>query len=201
MRIALPIFIAAGIATIFSAPVPGQGLPADCSKATVPAQPLEISILGTKFAPRSIKLRSAGAMTSGDDQFDTYHLTFRNDDDIFAPLEAEVAVIVRKGQSLDGKVFRKLPVKETSKQPSPSATGGLPEVQGWSVKNRDAKTDQSHVTYIASLRLEFGKRQGDSIGGKIYLCVPKGQTTIFDKTPSPAESSAVGTFTAKIDKN
>ena len=201
MRIALlPTVIAASIATVFSAPVLAQALPGDCSKATVPAQPLEISILGTKFAPKSVKLRFAGAMTSGDDQYDAYHLTFRNDDDIFAPLEAEVAVIVRKGQSVDGKTFRKLPVKESSKQPSPNP-GGQPEVQGWSVKNRDAKTDQSHVTYIASLRLEFGKRQGDSIGGKIYLCVPKGQTTIFDKTPSPAESSAVGTFTAKIDKN
>ena len=201
MGIALLLFIAANVAAVLSAPVLAQGLPADCSKATVPAQPLEISILGSRFAPKAVKLRSAGAMTSGDEQFDTYHLTFRNDDDIFAPLEAEVAVIVRKGQSLDGKVFRKLPVKEASKQPSPTSTGGLPEVQGWSVKNRDAKTDQSHVSYIASLRLEFGKRQGDSIGGKIYLCVPKGQTTLFDKTPSPAESSAVGTFTAKIDKN
>ena len=193
----LPLAIAAGV--IASGPVLAQALPADCSKATVPAQPVEISILGTKFAPKSIKLRSAGGMKTGDDEFDTYHLTFRNEDDIFAPLEAEVAILVRKGQSLDGKVFRKLPVKETSKQPSP--TSGVPEVQGWSVKNRGAKTDQSHVTYIASLRLELGKRQGDTIGGKIYLCVPKGQTTLFDKTPSPAESSAVGTFTAKIDKN
>jgi hypothetical protein len=200
MRTLLSLAMAASFATIHSAPALAQALPADCSKATVPAQPLEISILGTKFAPKSIKLRSAGAMTSGDDQYDSYHLTFRNADDIFAPLEAEVAVIVRKGQSLDGKVFRQLPIKEISKQPSPNP-GGQPEVQGWSVKNRDAKKDQSHVTYIASLRLEFGKRQGDSIDGKIYLCVPKGQTTIFDKTPSPAESSAVGTFTAKIDKN
>lgn len=193
----LPLVIAAGI--VASGPVLAQALPADCSKATVPAQPLEVSILGTKFTPKSIKLRSAGGMKTGDDEFDTYHLTFRNEDDIFAPLEAEVAILVRKGQSLDGKVFRKLPVKETSRQPSP--TSGVPEVQGWSVKNREAKTDQSHVTYIASLRLELGKRQGETIGGKIYLCVPKGQTTIFDKTPSPAESSAVGTFTAKIDKN
>ena len=185
--------------------VPGAGfsqtLPADCSKASVPAQPVEISILGTKFSPKSIKLRSSGAMSAGDEHFDSYQLTFLNEDDMFAPLEADFAVIVRKGQSLDGKVFRKLPTKETSKQPSPSPTGGLPEVQGWSVKDRKAQADQSHVTSIASLRIEFGKRQGDTMPGKIYLCVPKGQTTIFDKTPSKEDSFAVGTFTATISKN
>lgn len=192
-RLAILAALAFCPATVLS-----QTLPADCSKATVPAKPVEISILGTKFTPKSVKLRDAGGMTYGDDSFDSYYLTFRNDDDIFAPLEAEFAVIVRKGQRLDGKVFRKLPTKDTDKQPSP--TSGLPEVQGWSVKNRDAKTDQSHVSSIASLRIEFGQRQGDKIPGKVYLCVPKGQTTMFDKTPSPADSYAIGTFQATIQK-
>ena len=175
-----------------------QALPADCSAAAVPSQPVEISILGARFAPKSIKLRSAGGITSGDEKFDTYYLTLRNEDDLFAPLEAEVAVIVRAGQRLDGKTFRKLPTKDTAKQPSP--TQGLPEVQGWSFKNRKAQTDLSHVSYIGSLRLEFGQRKGNTIGGKIYLCVAKGQKTIFDKTPSKEDSSAIGTFEATIEK-
>jgi hypothetical protein len=174
-----------------------QALPADCSKAAVPAQPVAVSVGGTKFAPKSLKLVSAGGMSSGDEHFDTYRLTFRNEDDLFAPLEADVTVLVRKGQRVDGKVFRRLPTKETSKQPSP--TSGLPEVQGWSMKNRQAKIDFSHVSYVASLRLEFGQRQGNLIGGKIYLCVPKGQTTMFDKTPSKEDSAAVGSFQATIE--
>jgi hypothetical protein len=121
----------------------------------------------------------------------------RNEDDLFAPMEATVTVIVRKGQRIDGKTFRKLPTKSIDKQPS--ATSGLPEVQGWSMKNKNAKTDLSHVSYLGSLRLEFGQRQGNSIGGKIYLCVPKGQTTMFDKTPSRDDGFAVGTFQAKIE--
>lgn len=88
-------------------------------------------------------------------------------------------------------------MKDTDKQPSP--TSGLPEVQGWSFKNRPAQTDLSHVSFIGSLRLEFGQRQGNSISGKIYLCVAKGQTTMFDKTPSKEDSFAIGTFQARIE--
>ena len=174
-----------------------QALPPDCSSAAVPAQPVAVSVGGVKFVPKAIKLVSAGGMSVGDEHFDSYRLTLRNEDDLFAPLEADVTVIVRKGQKIDGKVFRKLPTKDTAKQPSP--TSGVPEVQGWSMKNRQARTDFSHVSYIGSLRLEFAQRQGNTIGGKIYLCVPKGQTTMFDKTPSKEDSSAVGTFQARIE--
>ncbi len=174
-----------------------QVLPADCSAAAVPAQAVEISIGGAKFAPKSIKLVSAGVMSLGDEKFDSYRLSLRNEDDLFAPMEATVTVIVRQGQRIDGKTFRKLPTKSIDKQPS--ATSGLPEVQGWSLKNKDAKTDLSHVSHLGSLRLEFGQRQGSSIGGKIYLCVPKGQTTMFDKTPSKDDGFAIGTFQARIE--
>jgi hypothetical protein len=174
-----------------------QALPADCSAAAVPAQPVAVSIGGNKFTPKVVKLRDAGGMTYGDDAFDTYRLSFRSEDDFSPPLEAEVTVLFRKGQRIDGKVFRKLPVKDTNKQPSP--VNGLPEVQGWSLKDRPARNDLSHVSYIGSLRLEFGQRKGNTISGKIYLCVAKGQTTMFDKTPSKEDSSAIGTFQATIE--
>ncbi|HUK04996.1 MAG TPA: hypothetical protein VLV90_07945 [Burkholderiales bacterium] len=174
-----------------------QALPADCSAAPVPAQALEISIGGAKFAPKSVKLIAAGEMGIGDEKFDSYRLSFRNEDDLFAPLEATVTVIVRKGQRVDGRTFRKLPTKSIDKQPA--ATSGLPEVQGWSMKNKTAKTDQSHVSYVGSLRLEFGQRQGGAIGGRIHLCVPKGQTTMFDSTPSKEDDFAIGTFQARIE--
>jgi len=191
------IALASAIAIAMPLAASAQALPADCSAATVPARSVELSIGGVKFAPKSIKLVAAGGMSLGEDKFDTYRLTFRNADDLFAPLEASVTVLVRAGQRIDGKVFRKLPVKETGKQPAP--VQGIPEVQGWSMKNRDAKADFSHVSYLASLRLEFGQRQGNAITGKIHLCVPKGQTTMFDKTPSKEDSYAAGTFQATIE--
>ena len=194
---ALRLAIIAAAAAGFSGSGVAQTLPPDCSAAAVPAQPVAVSIAGARFAPKSLKLASAGGMSMGDQQFDTYRLTLRNEDDLFAPMEAQVTVLVRKGQRVDGKTFRKLPTKSTDKQPSP--VSGLPEVQGWSLKNRTAKADYSHVSYLASLRLEFGQRQGNTIAGKIYLCVPKGQTTMFDSTPSKEDSSVVGTFQAQIE--
>ena len=196
--ISLRLAIIAVAAASFARPGIAQTLPPDCSAAAVPAQPVAASIAGTQFAPKSFKLVSAGGMSMGDQQFDTYRLSLRSEDSLFAPLEAQVTVLLRKGQRIDGKVFRKLPTKSTDKQPSP--VSGLPEVQGWSLKNGPAKTDFSHVSYVASLRLEFGQRQGNTIAGKIYLCVPKGQTTMFDKTPSKEDSFAVGAFQAQIEK-
>jgi hypothetical protein len=194
----LRLAIFAAVAAIFPVAGYSQALPADCSAAKVPAQPVSVSVGGNKFAPKVIKLRNAGGMTYGDDAFDTYRLELKSTDDFSPPLEADFTVLVRKGQRIDGKTFRKLAVKDTDKQPAP--TKGLPEVQGWSLKDRPASSDFSHVSYLASLRLEFGQRKGNTIGGKIYLCVAKGQTTMFDKTPSKEDSSAIGTFEAAIEK-
>ena len=179
-----------------------QQLPADCSKAAAPKQPLEVSVLGAKFTPKSVRLHRGNDITQGEgksaEAFDGYRLTISSDvDDFSPPLETTISVIVKKGQSLDGKVFRKLAVKDIDKQPL--ATSGLPEVQGWGMKNRPTGASFSHVEYLASMRLEFGKREGNTISGTIYLCVAKGQTSLFEKTPTKEDSYAVGTFQARVD--
>ena len=103
-----------------------------------------------------------------------------------------------------GTVAQKLPddcgSAAAPKQPSASKNQSELEVQGWSFKNRPAKADSNHVGHLASLRLEFGQRKGDTISGNIYLCVAKGQTTMFDKTPTKEESYAAGTFQARIEQ-
>lgn len=186
------------LAALLAGSAVAQQLPPDCSKAAAPKQPLEVSVSGARFAPKSVTLRTSNSVTYGDQQFDTYRLSFKSEDKFSAPLESDVTVLVRKGQRVDGKVFRKLPTKDTDKQPAP--TQGLPEVQGWTLKNRPAQADLSHVSYIGSLRLDFGQREGSAISGNIYLCVPKGQTTMFDKTPTREDSYAVGTFQAQIEE-
>ena len=178
-----------------------QQLPADCSKAAAPKQPLEVSVLGAKFTPKSVRLRKGNDITQGEgksaESFDGYRLTISSDvDDFSPPLETDIAVLVKKGQRLDGKVFRKLAVKEIGKQPM--AGEGLPEVQGWGMKNRPAGASFSSVEYLGSMRLEFGKREGNTISGTIYLCVAKGQTSMFEKTPTKEDSYAVGTFQAQV---
>ena len=180
-----------------------QQLPADCSKAAPPKQPLEVSVLGTRFTPKTVRLRRGNDITQGEGQsaeaFDGYRLTISNEESDFSPpLEADIAVIIKRGQLVDGKVFRKLAIKEIGKQPL--AGQGLPEVQGWSMKNRPASVSFSHVEYLASMRLEFGKREGNTISGTISLCIPKGQTSMFEKTPTREDSYAIGTFKAQIVK-
>ena len=198
MTTRLSLFVA--LAVVFPSAVLAQNLPADCSSAAAPKQPVEVSILGTKFTPKLVQLRSAGYVKTGGEEFDSYEFALRSEDSISAPLEASVTIIVPKGAKIDGKVFRRLATKERDKQPSASKSQSELEVQGWSFKNRPAKADSSHVGHLASLRLEFGQRKGDVIPGNIYLCVAKGQTTMFEKTPTKEESYAVGTFQARIEK-
>ena len=104
--------------------LPGAGiaqkLPDDCSAAAAPTQPVEVSVGGVKFTPKAVKLRSAGNMITGDEHFDMYQLSLRSEDNLSPPLEAEVAIIVRKGERIDGRVFRRLPTKDQAKQPSAS---------------------------------------------------------------------------------
>lgn len=183
-----------------AAPALAQKLPEDCSSAAAPKGLLEVSVLGTKFSPKSVTLRSAGYVKTGGEEFDSYQISLRSEDDLMATLEADVTVIVPKGVRIDGRVFRRLATKDRSLQPSASKTQSELEVQGWGFKNRAAKTDSNHTGHLASLRLEFGQRKGDTISGNIYLCVAKGQTTMFDRTPTKEESYAVGAFQARLEK-
>jgi hypothetical protein len=171
-------------------------LPADCSSARPPNKAVEASILGATYAPRSVKLTKTGTMKSGDAAFDTWRLALRSEDSIMAPLGMDVTVAVPQGAAVAGKLFRRLPTESISKQPAVS--DGLPEVQGWSYEDRKGGARGSHVKYVASLRLEFGKAEGKTLPGAIYLCVPKGQKSSFDKTPTAADSWAVGTFAAVL---
>ena len=183
--------------------LPGAGiaqkLPDDCSAAAAPKQPVEVSVGGVKFTPKAVMLRSMGNSATGDEHFDMYQLALRSEDNLSPPLDAEVAIIVRKGERIDGRVFRRLPTKDRAKQPSASKQLTELEVQGWSFKNRPAKTDFNDAEHIGSLRLEFGQRKGTTISGNIYLCVAKGQTTIFNKTPTKEDAYAVGAFEARIE--
>jgi len=187
-----------GLLAVIAGAAAAQALPADCSVAAAPKQALQVSVGGAKFTPKVVKLRGEGLRKYGDDEFDSYRLALRSEDDISPPMESEVVVIVRKGQGIDGRTFRRLPVKETRKQPAP--VEGLPEVQGWSFKDRPGGGNFNHVEHVASMRLAFGKRKGDTIEGSIYLCVPKGQTTMFNKTPTKEDSFAIGAFQARIEK-
>lgn len=192
------LLLIATLTMISSASATARSLPDDCSTAAAPEQPVEVSVLGTGFTPTSVTVHSAGYVKTGGEEFDSYRLALRSEDSTMSPLEAEVTFIVLKRASIEGRVFRRLATKDFSKQPSASKNQSESEVQGWVFHNRPARADSSHVGHLASLRLEFGQRSGDTIPGNIYLCVAKGQTTIFNKTPTKKESFAVGAFDAQV---
>ena len=191
----------AALAVAFPALAGAQKLPDDCSSAAAPKQPVEASILGTKFTPKAVTWRSMGRVKTESEEYDSYRLSLMSEEGgVSAPLEVGVTVIVPKGAKIEGKVFRRLATKDRARQPMASKSGSEVEVQGWSFKNRPANADSDHTGHLASLRLELGQRKGDTISGNIYLCVARGQTTMFDKTPTKEESYAVGAFQARVEK-
>jgi hypothetical protein len=171
--------------------------PADCSTGPIPDRPLEITIGSEKLpTPPLIRMRRISTITSGDQAFDQYDVTVA-DKDMFGNIELSFSVIVPKGQQPDGRTFRKLPVHEISKQPGPP---GMPEVQSWSVKDQARKLNVSHVSFVASLRVEFGKRSGGVLPGRVYLCAPGGQKAKIFNDVLADPITMVGRFEAGLPK-
>ena len=189
-----------GLATISHAGAAkgSGGAVVDCSKGPIPAGPVEVSINGVAFKPAFVKLRRAGGLSSDGVELDKYTLEFMSEDDIFAKLSAEVSFLVPKGKKPDGRTFRRLPdttpFPKVSNVKQPAAAEGLPEVQGWEMKDRDSGlTISSSFNGPGSLRVELGKRTGKTIPGKIHICVPPGPDA------GKKMSSVSGTFEAVLE--
>ena len=145
-------------------------MPADCSKAPVPAGPAKGEVQGTPFVPSVAELASVGSMTQDGVSFTTFRITIKKPEGDFEAEKADVDFLVPKGKQPDGRSFHKVP-GSISKQPM--AADGLPEIQGWSYRD-----DATHLRVSSvfvdkdTLQLNFGKRAGGKIAGTIYLCAP-----------------------------
>lgn len=178
--------------------------PKDCSAEPAPGGALVLRIDDqshplTVARVRSQQKTSIGGEEDGSiERFEVYAFSIRDAESIFPPHEVEVSVLVRDGESLDGKVFRQLPTADPQKQPTPVKAAGawLPEVQSASVSSEPDGIDYEHGV-VASVRMELGKRSGDVQAGKLRLCIAPGQT---DETFLPAPTRAIvveGAFEAK----
>src|SRR5581483_539068 len=146
MKMAYGTLVVAGLALALPVSAFGQQ-PANCSAESIPDKPLEYRVgAQNAAAPPLVRVRKIAEIKSGAKVYDQYLFSLA-DKDMFAETETEFSVIVPKGQRLDGKTFRKLPTADTSAQPGPEQ--GLPEVQGWKVKDKPRKLDLSHVGYVA----------------------------------------------------
>jgi hypothetical protein len=138
--------------------------------------------------------RAAEIKEENGPHIETYALEFKSEDDLLARVGARVTIAVRKGELPDGRTFRKLANVDIERQPSVSE--GLPEVQGWSMEDRERGFRRSHVfSEQGSVTLVFGKRQGKSLPGSIKLVVPPGK----DDKPGTKRSFLEGDFVAVVD--
>jgi hypothetical protein len=170
--------------------------PADCSKLSAgPKDPAMVAVNGVTFIAKSALLAKIGGM-SGEIPRDTIELKLKSDNDFFSEREMSVAVTVPKGQRVDGRTFLMRPTNEMAKQVV--AEPGLPEIQGFVFK--DKANRWSHVEYVASVRVEFGKRNEETITGNICVVIPRGQRSSFSPAEKPLEKEnyAFGTFQATL---
>ncbi len=147
---------------------PAFAAPADCSAGPIAGKPVAGTVAGKPFVAKQITLDlTKDGMEVDAAKFDKYTLSIMTDG-IFN--ELTVSMLVPLGKAPDGRTFRVLPTDEIGDQPA--AVKGVPEVQGWDLQLEAAGVDTSFTQEIASIRVEWGNRQGNVLPGKIHFCVP-----------------------------
>ena len=171
----------------------------DCSTSPGSDKPASLSVDGNLQPLPVAEFAKQQEMSMNEESFEVFRVNLRDVEGLFSPVEVEASVLVKKGEMVDGKTFRQLPVADMKQQPSPVKAEGswLPEVQSIEVRSDPAGFDYQHGI-LASLRLEFGKREGEGLPGRIHLCIAGGQTDdVFQ--PQPTHTVIVeGTFVAKL---
>jgi len=174
----------------------------DCSAEPAPDGPLVLRIDDESIPLTVARMRSQQEMTIGEEpdqeSFEVFNFSLRDDESIFPAHEVSVSVMVTKGEKLDGKSFRRLPIDDMQKQPTPVKSEGtwMPEIQSVEVASEPDGIEYEHGV-LSSVRVDVGERKGDALPVKLRLCIAPGQT---DSTflPEPTRAIVVeGAFEAK----
>jgi hypothetical protein len=162
----------------------------DASSAPFPAQTARGTILGKPFLVRAAQLARTGTMSMDEVKMNTYALDLRTNDSIFPDGEAHVSFLVKQGQKPDGKTFVCLPrppyksggslssqfaaLKPVELVPGLPSGTRVPLIQGLSLSGKNGDSDEKMTEMddgaAPTLRLQFGKRAGSILPGKIYFC-------------------------------
>ncbi len=164
------VLVAAPLLAI-AAPAIAADLPADCSQATIPDQPVKGQIAGKDFVPDSSTFSTINHPQISGATYDSFDLYLRtNDQSGQGGIILVVNTIVPANAFPDGQTFMILPTKDASKQPTvgPGAAG----IQGWSIEDDADGINVDDTTETASMRLQFGMRANNMLTGKIYFCAP-----------------------------
>ncbi len=149
------------------------------------------SLGGTPFKPTEIRMCKADEITSeAGVTVDLYRLDFWGMEGTAIRQIADITIAVPKGNLPDGRTFRSSENTETEKQPA--AAKGVPEVQNWSLVDRN--TGFTNPDRPANIKLELGKRKDETISGKINLSLTPGPNDEEGMKPS----TLTGDFKADI---
>jgi len=191
MRIPQAILAALTIAAVATAAIAGPaGWVKDTSRAPFPNQAAGGVVLGKAFLVKDAQLARSGSMVTGDVKMDTYSLDLRTNASIFPDAEANVSFLVKQSQKPDGKTFVRLPhppykfggnlsaqfaaFKPVELVPGTPSGTRIPLIQGLSMSAKtsdgDEKLSDTDDGAAPTLRLQFGKRRGNVLPGKIYFC-------------------------------
>ncbi len=147
-------------------------LPADCSKAAIPAGPAKGRMGGVAFAPDDFHFQTVQESGINGTSYDANTLYLQGHDAAGEEMILSVSTISPRHKPIDGRSFHTVPGQV---EVQPVAGPGAPETQGWSLEYEAKSIDVSSVRdKKASLRLEFGKRKGALLPGQIYFCAGDG---------------------------
>ena len=145
-------------------------LPACCSTAAIPNQPVKGKIGDKDFTPDSVTFSTINHPGIGGATYDAFDVYMRGKDQAGEDLLVVINTVVPENALPDGQTFTLLPTNDATKQPTvgPGAAG----IQGWLVEDDAAGLNVDSTTQTASLNLQFGKRANDTLAGKVYFCAP-----------------------------
>jgi hypothetical protein len=154
---------------------------ADCSNAAIAGTPVKGMVKGHAFVPTDIHVDfTKDGMEVNGSKFDRYVLAL-DAGDIFN--EFTLDMLVPLGKPVDGRIYRLVPGGIYKQR---MAAEGAPEIQGWDIEFKAADVNTNLGLTEATLRIEWGKKTGDTIPGKLIFCAPEIGMMI------------AGTFTAKL---
>jgi hypothetical protein len=158
------------LATVMAPISRAADLPADCSQAAIPDQPVKGKIGDKDFTPDSVTFSTINHPGIGGATYDAFDVYMRGKDQAGGDLLLVINTIVPENALPDGQTFTLLSTNDAAKQPTigPNAAG----VQGWMVEDDAAGLNVDSSTQTASLNLQFGTRANDTLTGKVYFCAP-----------------------------
>ena len=152
----------------------------DASSATIPDGPVTGRINGKTAVLKLGWLTKSGHIEFGspDAAFDHYTISLRDSDNFIESIfSVDLTVTVRRGERPDGKIFRAIQTASVADKPSIRGPGySVPEFYSLRMESRRGKDLGSGIDLISepgslfSGRVEMGKRAGEKITTRIYVC-------------------------------